>query len=120
MLASTISSASLMSSCSASSSGERGRAMRPVRVDSRIPKGAMSFMKESIRLGLAELGYVSLVILTIYCGQGNSQFNNTVVCADIQDLALHLVREICDGLEMLMLVSQRLGQSQFAGMEVIG
>jgi hypothetical protein len=40
--------------------GERGRAMRPVRADSRIPKGAMSFMKESIRVGFAELGVVSL------------------------------------------------------------
>ena len=29
--------------------------MRPVRVDSRMPKGVMSFMKESIRVGLAEL-----------------------------------------------------------------
>jgi hypothetical protein len=29
--------------------------MRPVRADSRIPNGAMSFMKESIRVGFAEL-----------------------------------------------------------------
>lgn len=35
--------------------------MRPVRADSRIPKGEMSFMKESIRTGFAELlGYVSM------------------------------------------------------------
>jgi hypothetical protein len=36
-------------------SGERGRAMSPVRADSRMPKGAMSFMNESIRVGFAEL-----------------------------------------------------------------
>lgn len=29
--------------------------MRPVRADSRIPKGAINFMKESILEGLADL-----------------------------------------------------------------
>lgn len=55
MLASTTSAASFSMSSLASKRGDLGRAMRPVRVDSRIPKGEMSFMKESIRLGLAEL-----------------------------------------------------------------
>ncbi len=56
MLASTISSASLIISCSLGPrSGERGKAIRPVRADSRIPKGAMSFMNESTREGFAEL-----------------------------------------------------------------
>ena len=39
-------------------SGERGRAMRPVRVDSRMPKSETSFKKESTRVGFAELGFV--------------------------------------------------------------
>jgi hypothetical protein len=57
VLASTISSASLTSfSSSAPKSGERGRAIRPVRADSRMPNGATSFMKESMREGFAELG----------------------------------------------------------------
>lgn len=62
MLASTTSAASFSTSSSGSVRGERGRAIRPVLVDSRIPKGAMSFMKESIRLGLAELSpsYIKL------------------------------------------------------------
>jgi hypothetical protein len=34
--------------------------MRPVLVDSRIPKGAMSFIKESILVGFADLGIVSV------------------------------------------------------------
>lgn len=33
--------------------------MRPVRVDSRMPKGEISFMNESMRVGFAELGGVS-------------------------------------------------------------
>lgn len=64
MLASTISSASLTMSCSLGPyKGERGRAIRPVRADSRIPKGAISFMKESIREGFAEL----LALLVVSC-----------------------------------------------------
>lgn len=55
MLASTTSAASFSRSSSCSDRGERGSAIKPVRVDSRIPKGPMSFMKESIRDGLAEL-----------------------------------------------------------------
>jgi hypothetical protein len=56
VLASTISSASLSISCSSGPyRGERGKAIRPVLADSRIPNGAISFMKESIRVGLADL-----------------------------------------------------------------
>lgn len=55
MLASTKSPASRSVSSFGPYRGERGRAIRPVLVDSRIPKGVMSFMKESIREGFAEL-----------------------------------------------------------------
>lgn len=55
MLASTTSAASFSASSAGSERGERGRAIRPVLVDSRIPKGAINFMNESIRLGFAEL-----------------------------------------------------------------
>lgn len=55
MLASTTSLASFSASSFGPESGDRGRAMRPVRVDSRIPKGEISLRNESIRLGLAEL-----------------------------------------------------------------
>jgi hypothetical protein len=56
VLASTMSSASLSISWSLGPyRGERGKAIRPVRADSRIPKGAISFMKESILVGFAEL-----------------------------------------------------------------
>lgn len=60
MLASTTSAASFSISSLGSKRGDRGRAIRPVRVDSRTPKGPMSFMKESIREGLAELYHISL------------------------------------------------------------
>ena len=46
------------------------------------------------------------------------QFNNTVVVADIQHLATELVSKVGDGLEMLMLQSQRLAEHEFAGVEV--
>jgi hypothetical protein len=36
-------------------SGDRGRAINPVRADSKIPNGETSFMKESIRVGFADL-----------------------------------------------------------------
>lgn len=64
MLASTTSAASFSSSSLGSEErGERGRAMRPVRVDSRIPKGLISFRKESIREGLAETSTMQLLVL---------------------------------------------------------
>jgi len=55
-LASTKSSASFSVSSLVACSGDRGKAIRPVRADSRIPKGDMSLMNASIREGLAELG----------------------------------------------------------------
>ena len=55
MLVSTMSAASFSTSSAGEVKGERGRAMRPVRVDSRIPKGEISLRNELIRLGFAEL-----------------------------------------------------------------
>lgn len=55
MLASTTSAASFSTSSVGSLRGVRGRAIKPVRVDSRIPNGAISLRKESIRDGLADL-----------------------------------------------------------------
>lgn len=56
-LASTISSASItLFPCSfCPSNGDLGSAIRPLRADSKIPNGAISFMKESILMGFAEL-----------------------------------------------------------------
>jgi len=55
VLASTTSSALRSISSFGLYSGDLGKAIRPVLVDSRIPKGAISFMKESILLGFADL-----------------------------------------------------------------
>ena len=55
MLASTTSSASFSSSSPGLCNGVRGKAVRPVRDDSRMPKGAMRAMKESMRAGFADL-----------------------------------------------------------------
>jgi hypothetical protein len=55
VLASTKSPASRSKSSLGPYSGDLGGAIRPVLVDSKIPKGAMSFMKESILVGSAEL-----------------------------------------------------------------
>ena len=54
-LTSTRSEASFSISSLAACSGERGSAMRPVRVDSRMPKSEMSLRKESMRDGFADL-----------------------------------------------------------------
>jgi hypothetical protein len=58
-LASTKSSASFSISSFAACKGDRGSAIRPVRADSRMPKGEISFMKALIREGFAELEELS-------------------------------------------------------------
>jgi hypothetical protein len=72
VLASTKSPASRSRSSLGPYKGDLGNAIRPVLADSRIPKGAMSFMKESILVGFAELvsrqcreGSGKLLILTL-------------------------------------------------------
>ena len=55
MLASTTPSASFSISSFGDLRGVLGRAVRPVREDSRMPNGAIRAMKESIRAGLADL-----------------------------------------------------------------
>ena len=57
MLTSTRSAASMSPSWFGPYSGDLGRAVRPVLADSRMPNGAMSFMKESILEGFAELDW---------------------------------------------------------------
>jgi len=63
-LASTTSSASLimLPSSFGPKSGDRGRAINPVRADSKMPKGETSFMNESILVGFADLRIISNVI----------------------------------------------------------
>lgn len=55
MLTSMTSPASFSASSLAAYSGDLGIAISPVREDSKIPKGVMSFMNESILVGLADL-----------------------------------------------------------------
>lgn len=71
MLASTRSPASLSSSSFGPYNGDLGNAIKPVLVDSRIPKGAMSFTKESIRVGFADLkGWLASKSSTYDCSTG--------------------------------------------------
>lgn len=103
MLASTTSSASLSRDSVAASSGERGSAIRPV-------------------LGLAGCSPHWLYDLTCSCALQDTEWrdklhksvdsvglgrklDNTIRRADIENLAFELMREICDGLEMLMLLT---------------
>lgn len=53
-------------------------------------------------------------------GESNLHFDDAAVSANIQYLAAELVGEVCDALEMLMLVPQRLAGYQAAGVEVLG
>ena len=55
MPASTKSAASISASWVGPYSGDLGRAVKPVLADSKTPNGAMSFMKESILDGFADL-----------------------------------------------------------------
>jgi hypothetical protein len=109
VLASTRSPASRSSSSFGPYSGDLGSAIKPVRVDSRIPKGAISFMKESILDGLAELWLDVSKDSQIRAFQlENLHFHNAIICANIQDLSSKLVREMRDSLQMLVFVSQCL------------
>lgn len=95
MLASTMSSASFgMSSSLGPRSGERGSAMSPVRADSRIPNGPISFMNESIRVGLAELYILSVCNLVKTEENDNLHFDNTVIRANIQHLPTKLMGKV--------------------------
>lgn len=67
----------------------------------------MSFMKASIRGGFAELHPMSAAIGRQRRG-GNSHLNNTIIGAYIQYLSAKLMRQMRDGIQMLILVSQRL------------
>lgn len=74
-------------------------------------------MYESMRLGLAELDS-SLVYGKLGSQNRYSQFNDTAVGADIQDLALELVGEEGDRLEMLVLETHGLAHDELARVEV--
>jgi hypothetical protein len=77
--------------------GDLGRAINPVRADSKTPKGETSFMKESIRVGFAELRIVSKVVKMAEIEKRiNLHFNNAAIRANIQDFSSKLMREICD------------------------
>ena len=71
-------------------------------MDSRIPKGAISFMNESILDGFADLSHVSNATTLRDCGL---QFHNAVVCADVQDLPTKLMSQVRDSGHMFVLVS---------------
>lgn len=92
--------------------------MRPVRVDSRIPKGLTSLRKESIRLGLAEL-FRKIVSEKTLASPYNwhLHLHNAVVVADIQNLAAELMGQAGDGIQMLVLVAQSLAGRQITGVE---
>ena len=78
----------------------------------------MSFMKESIREGLAELFEVILALLFVIIAMGqNLHFNNAVVGADVQNLAAELVSQTSDSIEMFVLVSQGLTVRQVTRVE---
>lgn len=119
-LASTTSPASFSSSSTPPSKGDRGKAIRPVRADSKMPKGEMSFIKASIRGGFAELHRFTLSIIRGKGSRdGNSHFNDTVIGTDIQHLPAKLMRQVRDGIQMLVLMPQCLTSREPVGM-VIG
>lgn len=100
--------------------GDRGSAIKPVRADSRMPKGPMSLRKELIRDGFADLkGVVRTFAQNTRMHVIDSHFDNAAVGADIQYLAAKLVREVGDALEVLMLVTESLASCESAGMEVL-
>lgn len=119
MLASTTSAASFSISSLGSPRGERGRAMRPVRVDSRIPKGPINLRKESIREGLAELRENMSQLKQKSQGGEDLHFDDAVVGADIQNLTTELVGQAGDSVQVLMLVAQSLTLGKVTGVVLL-
>lgn len=81
--------------------------MSPVRPDSKIPNGAMSFMKASIRGGFAELWMLSVQVPYVQSG-GNLHFDNAIVRTYIQYLPAKLMCKMRYSIQMLVFVSQCL------------
>lgn len=104
-LASTSSSASFRISSLAPYNGDLGRAMRPVRPDSRIPNGDISFMKASIRVGLADLSTMSAEINNNQYQQVHLHLNDAIIRTYIQNLASKLMCQMRDRFQMLVLMS---------------
>ena len=117
----------------APSNGVRGKAIKPVRADSKMPKGEMSFMKASIRGGFAELRHTdtdTTRTLAVEISRGERgkkgchgkkplQLDDAIICADVQHLPAKLMRQMRNVIQMLILVPQRLTGRQPARM-VIG
>ncbi len=109
MLASTSSSASRSNSSFGPYSRDRGRAISPVRVDSRIPNGAMSFMKESILDGLADLcARDQQSVQPVIGSDCDLHFHDAIVCADIQHLSTELMCQMRNSFEMFVFMPQSL------------
>jgi hypothetical protein len=86
-----------------------------------MPKGEMSFMKESMREGFAELHHTQYQYVPRVRGMGrdgisDSHFHNTIIRTNIEHLPPKLMRQMRNRLQMLMLVSQRLTRSKPARM----
>ena len=71
----------------------------PVLADSKIPKGAISFMKESMRVGLADLSKSQQSLKDF---KSDLHFDDAVVRADIEYLASKLMCEMCYRLEVFV------------------
>lgn len=81
--------------------------MRPVRVDSKMPNGAMSFMNESIRDGLAELGCERSFVLVDYLEDAIRAFGAFVCRAPkgIQGGQKMKMRAYTSTIQLLVLIS---------------
>ncbi len=79
--------------------------MRPVRPDSRIPNGDISFMKASIRVGLADLSTMSAEINNNQYQQVHLHLNDAIIRTYIQDLSSKLMCQMRDRFQMLVLMS---------------
>ena len=84
--------------------GDRGRAIKPVLADSKMPKGAMSFRNESILDCLADLVDCQSLMGKTQHRSMYLHLDDTAIRADIQHLAAKLVRKVRDATQVLVLV----------------
>ena len=113
---STMSSASFSPTSSELWMGERGRAMRPIQRQARCRRNLSLVLTSSC--GLQDTEWSNKLHERVDPVRLGRELDNAVVGADVQNLTLELVAHEGNSPLVLMLVAERLPDSEVAGVVV--